>query len=127
MRALRAGALLSVLALAACAAPETRLGGTRDTAIGAVLVDGAGHTLYVHEEDRPGASRCTRPCTALWPPVEAPPGARADGPFTVIERGSGATQWAYNGRPLYRFAFDFAPGHVGGDGAGDGEWHAARP
>jgi predicted lipoprotein with Yx(FWY)xxD motif len=123
----RFAALVLGLTLLGCGASETRLGAMRDTSIGRVLVDGAGRTLYVHAEDPPGVSHCTRPCTAFWPPVEAPPGARADGPFTVIERESGVKQWAYNGRPLYRFAFDLAPGHVGGDGAADGEWHAARP
>jgi predicted lipoprotein with Yx(FWY)xxD motif len=123
----RLAALGFVLILTGCAAPEARLGATRDTAVGTVLVDGQGRTLYVHAEDPPGASHCTRPCAALWPPVEAPPGARADGPFTVIERESGVMQWAYKGKPLYRFAFDLAPGHVGGDGAADGEWHVARP
>jgi predicted lipoprotein with Yx(FWY)xxD motif len=123
----RFAALAVALALLGCAASEARLGGVRETSLGKVLVDGAGYTLYIHTEDPPGASHCTRPCTVFWPPLEAPAGARADGPFTIIERESGAKQWAYKGKPLYRFAFDFAPGHVGGDGAADGEWYVARP
>ena len=118
---------LALILVGCAAAPETRLGATRQTAVGTVLVDGQGRTLYFHNEDPPGASHCTRPCAAFWPPVEAPPGARGEGAFTVIERESGAKQWAYKGRPLYRFAFDFGPGDTGGDGAADGEWNVARP
>jgi predicted lipoprotein with Yx(FWY)xxD motif len=62
-----------------------------------------------------------------WPPVEAPAGAFADGAFTIITRESGTRQWAYKGKPLYRFAFEIAPGHTGGEGAADGDWHVARP
>ncbi|HDR9764226.1 TPA: hypothetical protein QDC44_008515, partial [Burkholderia cepacia ATCC 25416] len=35
-------------------------------------------------------------------------------------------QWAYRGRPLYRWKQDRKPGDAGGDGIG-GMWHVARP
>ncbi|MGH9149067.1 MAG: hypothetical protein ACRD0F_01860, partial [Acidimicrobiales bacterium] len=38
---------------------------------------------------------------------------------------SGA-QVSYNGKPLYRYAGDSAPGQVTGDGIG-GLWHVAKP
>jgi predicted lipoprotein with Yx(FWY)xxD motif len=117
----------ALLALAGCGTVETRLGQVRQTSIGPVLVDGAGYTLYVHGEDPPGVSHCTPACTVYWPPVEARADAVADGAFTIITRESGVRQWAYKGQPLYRFAFEIAPGHTGGEGAADGDWHVARP
>jgi predicted lipoprotein with Yx(FWY)xxD motif len=117
----------AALALAACAHVEARPGAVRETSIGPVLVDSAGYTLYVHAEDPPGVSYCTPACTLYWPPLEAAADARPYGDFTVITRQSGTRQWAYKGKPLYRFSFEIAPGHTGGDGAADGEWHAARP
>ncbi|MDR8769500.1 hypothetical protein FEP86_05563 [Burkholderia multivorans] len=35
-------------------------------------------------------------------------------------------QWAYNGRPLYRWKMDRKAGDAGGDGVG-GVWHVAHP
>lgn len=120
-------AALATLAVIACAGPEARLGQVRTTDIGPVLVDAKGYTLYVHAEDPPGESHCTPACTVYWPPVEPAAGARAEGDFSIIVRQGGTRQWAYKGKPLYRFAFEVGPGHTGGEGAADGEWHAARP
>jgi predicted lipoprotein with Yx(FWY)xxD motif len=126
--ALAAAALLGIAALAACAGSVTaEIGRVRNTGIGPVLVDARGYTLYVHTEDSPGQSHCTRPCAVLWPPAEPAAGARPVGEFTIIERESGARQWAYKGWPLYRFFLDGRPGATAGDGAADGEWRVARP
>jgi predicted lipoprotein with Yx(FWY)xxD motif len=118
---------LAALVLAGCGSVEPQLGQVRQTSIGPVLVDGSGYTLYVHGEDPPGVSHCTPACTVYWPPVEATDDARSRGDFSIIVRESGVRQWAYRGKPLYRFALEIGPGHTGGDGAADGDWHVARP
>jgi predicted lipoprotein with Yx(FWY)xxD motif len=120
-------AALAALALAGCTTAETHLGRVAQTSIGPVLVDRDGYTLYMHADDPPGVSHCTPACTVYWPPVEATDGARPEGDFTIITRDFGTRQWAYKGHPLYHFALELGPGHTGGDGAADGEWHVARP
>jgi len=53
-------------------------------------------------------------CVDLWPPVIAPKDAKAVGKWTVIQRGDGAEQWAYDGYPLYASSLDRKPGDVHG-------------
>lgn len=122
--------VMAVLALlAACASPTMAPSGpgtTRDTSAGKVLTDANGMTLYVYDEDIPDRSNCTGLCAFAWPPVKAPADAQPKGGFTVIHRGGGELQWAYEGKPLYTYMLDFEPGDVKGDGA-DGTWHVAKP
>ncbi len=95
------------------------------TAKGEVLTDAKGMTLYVFDKDAKGASSCYDDCAKKWPPLAAAAGAMADGKYTQIERKDGAKQWAYDGRPLYRWQNDKKPGDVTGDGVG-GVWHIAK-
>lgn len=89
------------------------------------LVDGQGRALYVYDADAvPGQSACTGPCAAVWPPLEAPAAASAPQGFGRIVRADGRRQWAWQGRPLYRYAGDAAPGDARGDGL-NGTWHRA--
>lgn len=104
-------------------APPARIG---RTAIGPVLVDARGMTLYTFARDRPGMSRCNGPCAVRWAPFRAPPGARDICPWWAIRRADGTLQWAYNGKPLYRWRKDRAPGDATGEGVGT-VWHVARP
>ncbi|MFC0452777.1 hypothetical protein [Rhodococcus jostii] len=98
--------------------------GARDTALGRVLTDGDGFTLYRFDEDTADTIRCTGPCAQIWPPSlgapdpEATLAARAD----VTTRPDGTEQTTYDGHPLYRFAKDTAPGQTSGDGV-KGTWH----
>lgn len=92
-----------------------------------VLVDGDGWTLYTFDKDQHGESECTFLCAAAWPPLAAPAGARAHGPWSLIRRSSGTLQWAYNGSPLYTYRLDFSRGEVSGNGADGGLWHVAKP
>ncbi|HRO16216.1 MAG TPA: hypothetical protein PLL33_14495 [Paracoccus sp. (in: a-proteobacteria)] len=92
---------------------------------GEVYADARGMTLYVFDKDSPGKSTCEGSCAANWPPLVAPAGSAAAGPFAPIQRSDGTMQWAMNGRPLYLWAKDAKPGDVTGDGVG-GVWHAAR-
>ena len=92
-----------------------------------VLRDPAGRTLYVFDRDHPwGASNCYEGCAERWPAFVAKIGAEVKGELTVHARTDGQMQWGWNGKPLYTFAGDQAPGDAAGDGF-DGVWHAVRP
>mgnify|MGYP006194362377 CR=1 FL=1 len=54
-------------------------------------------------------------------------GAKAAGDYSLIVREDGQQQWAYKGRPLYRWANDKKPGDRSGDGFRGGVWHLAKP
>ena len=88
--------------------------------------DPDGRTLYVFDRDHPwGASNCYEGCTETWPAFVAKIGAAVTGELSVHTRTDGRMQWGWNGKPLYYFAGDRAPGDAEGDGLG-GVWHAVR-
>jgi predicted lipoprotein with Yx(FWY)xxD motif len=101
-----------------------------DTSKGKVLADSAGMTLYTFKTDAttPGKSACTASCASTWPALTSstvPTAVNgASGTFASITRDDGAKQLTYNGRPLYRYAGDKAPGQTNGDGIG-GVWSVA--
>ena len=98
------------------------------TAHGDMLVDGQGMTLYTFDRDAAGSARsvCNGPCATNWPPLAAPADAMASGPWSIVVRDDGSRQWAYHGKPLYRWLKDKMPGDQSGDGF-NGVWHVARP
>lgn len=96
------------------------------TAKGKAYADRRGMALYVFDKDAKDKSNCTGLCATYWPPLVASAGARPAGAWSVIARGDGSRQWAYEGRPLYTYREDTKPGEVTGDGA-EGAWHLARP
>jgi predicted lipoprotein with Yx(FWY)xxD motif len=96
------------------------------TAIGPVLADRRGLTLYTFDHDKRGVSACYGKCATAWPPFRAGPGARPGGPWRIVVRRGGERQWAYKGRLLYTWFKDHAPGQTSGDGL-HGVWHVARP
>lgn len=96
----------------------------RSTPAGTYLADAQRMALYTYAQDRPGKSVCNAECAKAWPPLAAPAGAAAAGDWSVIARDDGATQWAWRGRPLYRFAKDAAPDEVLGDRVGNA-WRVA--
>src|SRR5690348_7866107 len=97
----------------------------RDSSAGQILTTPAGRTVYVFDGDRSNLSNCYNTCATIWRPVTAPSNAQPFGEMTIIARGDGARQWAYNGRPLYVYADDRAPGDVTGNGQG-GMWHVVQ-
>ena len=98
-----------------------------DTSKGKTLVDGDGITLYTFDRDTaPGKSACNGKCATNWPPFTATADIKASGDWTVIVRDDGAKQWAYKGKPLYRWMDDQKPGDVDGDGRNN-VWHVAAP
>jgi predicted lipoprotein with Yx(FWY)xxD motif len=115
------------------AAPKPTVA-TASTSLGTVFVDATGKTLYVFDRDTSPTSTCTGTCAATWPALVLPAGATAPVAgtgvtnLTVAARPDDATkmQVVWNGRPLYNYAADTAPGDTKGDGVG-GVWHAAKP
>ncbi|VVD67464.1 lipoprotein [Pandoraea eparura] len=108
---------------AAAAHAETPL-----KAMGGMMVDSQNRTVYSFDKDVAGSgkSTCNGPCADAWPPVMAAPGAKAEGDYTVITRDDGTMQWAYKGKPMYRFAKDTAQGDQKGNGFKD-IWHVVKP
>lgn len=93
---------------------------------GDMLTDAAGMTLYVFDKDSPGKSACNGGCATNWPPLMAATGAMAAGDYSVLTRDDGSKQWAFKGKPLYRWIKDTKAGDKSGDGV-NGSWHIARP
>jgi predicted lipoprotein with Yx(FWY)xxD motif len=112
-------ALLMVSATTSLAAPAMEA----DSSMGKIYTDEKGMTLYTFDKDEAGKSNCYDQCAVNWPPLMAAADAAAEGEWTIIERTDGAKQWAYEGKPLYLFVQDKAPGDVTGEGKGDGTWH----
>lgn len=108
------------LVTAAVAAPRIEAG---------MIVAKDGRTLYVFDNDVPGSGKsvCVGPCEGVFPPYAAAPGETAKAPWSFVERAGGARQWAYRGKPLYRFYADDKKGTTGGDGMNRNTWHVARP
>jgi predicted lipoprotein with Yx(FWY)xxD motif len=91
-----------------------------------VFVDEKGMTLYTFDRDAKGRSACNAQCAVNWPPLVAAAGAKAAGDYTIVVRDDGREQWAYKGKPLYRWVKDREPGDRTGDGVNN-LWRVARP
>ena len=106
----------------------------RTTALGKILVDSQGRTLYLFKKDSGTKSACFGACAAAWPPLRATgkptvgSGAKASMVATT-KRSDGKPQVTYNGHPLYRFQGDTKPGDTNGEGltAFGGRWWAISP
>ena len=106
------------------------------TGVGTVLTDQSGKTLYTPEQEASGTIKCTGSCLSFWFPVQVRAGTalRAPGSVTgklgTIRRPGGMTQLTINGRPLYTFRLDQAPGQAHGNdytdhfGGVSFTWHA---
>ncbi|NOT27707.1 MAG: hypothetical protein HOP16_16595 [Acidobacteria bacterium] len=89
-----------------------------------MLTDTGGMTLYTFLKDTAEASNCNGGCAVQWPPVAAT-GAPPNDAWTVITRMDGSKQWAFRGKPLYRWIKDGRPGDITGEGVGNGAWKIA--
>ena len=109
------------------------VGTTNVASVGTILVDQNGMTLYTFSADPPNTSTCTGACATAWPPASAASMASGGGAAMLqlgsITRTDGTTQLTWNGRPLYRFAGDQAPGQVNGNNstAFGGTWAVVNP
>ena len=97
----------------------------RSTEGGKILTTPEGRTVYTFDRDAPGASSCYGGCAEEWPPVAAAGDAQPFGHMSVVARTDGTHQWAYDGKPLYLYDDDDAPGDMEGDGEG-GVWHVVK-
>jgi predicted lipoprotein with Yx(FWY)xxD motif len=95
----------------------------RNTSLGTILTDGRGFTVYDFEADQGTTSACFDACAEAWPPVPAPGGALQVGAGVKkslvgqTDRADGTQQLTYDGRPLYYYAGDSAPGSTTGQGS----------
>jgi predicted lipoprotein with Yx(FWY)xxD motif len=94
--------------------------------IGNVLVDRSGKTAYSPQQEAHGKILCTGSCLSFWFPVPVSPGTTLRGASgltgvlgTIHRPDDGLTQLTYNGKPLYTFRLDQAPGQVHGNNFSD--------
>ncbi len=92
-----------------------------------IFTDAKGMTLYVADSDRAAnISSCYDNCVHNWPAFTPGDNEQDAGDWKIIMRDDGTRQWAYKGKPVYRFILDRQAGEMKGDGIGN-VWHAARP
>jgi predicted lipoprotein with Yx(FWY)xxD motif len=125
--ALAASAVIASLAAALALARETQTQKGRAkvvvarSALGRILVDSKGITLYDFVQDKGTTSTCYGACAALWPPLLtsgkpiAGPGVRA-ALLGTTKRKDGKLEVTYGGHPLYYFVTDRKPGQTTGQG-----------
>ncbi len=99
----------------------------QNAALGRILADGEGDTLYLFTKDTKDTSNCYDKCAQSWPAV-LPAGQPTlmDGVNAALlgtsQRTDGTSQLTYNGWPLYYFAKDQAPGDTNGQSLGGVWW-----
>jgi predicted lipoprotein with Yx(FWY)xxD motif len=126
-----AGAGSTARAVSTSIGPTGTVGAAR-TALGTVLVDSRGRTLYELSVDSATKIVCTAMCAALWPPYTVPAGGHpsagggVDATLSLTQRPDGTMQVTANGHPLYTYSGDSAAGQTNGQGVQDtgGTWHA---
>jgi predicted lipoprotein with Yx(FWY)xxD motif len=121
--------LLLLFTFSAAAQEDIQL--STDPALGDILVDADGYTLYYFTRDAtPDASACTGGCLNAWPVfyVENPSvGTGLDAAdFGAFTRADGAMQTTYKGWPLYHFSSDGNAGDTNGEGV-NSVWFVAKP
>jgi predicted lipoprotein with Yx(FWY)xxD motif len=95
--------------------------GVAHNALGNILVDSQGRTLYLFQKDSGMTSACSGSCASAWPPLRstaAPTaGNGADGSkLATTPRSDGDPQVTYNGHPLYTYVNDTKGGDANGQG-----------
>jgi predicted lipoprotein with Yx(FWY)xxD motif len=104
------------------------------TALGTILVNGKGRTVYDFANDKTSASTCAGACAANWPFVPAPASLPASLPGVTGKLGTtirpgGDRQLTVAGHPVYTFAGDSASGQTNGQGKvlDGGLWTVVSP
>jgi predicted lipoprotein with Yx(FWY)xxD motif len=89
----------------------------------AIVVDGAGRTLYHLTGERTRHVRCSGSCLRSWLPLTVTSGSTklvggggVAGRLAIFRRPSGTLQVTLRGFPLYRFAGDRVAGQTLGNG-----------
>jgi predicted lipoprotein with Yx(FWY)xxD motif len=103
---------------------------SEDSALGPILTDSEGRTLYLFLQDRNATSTCAGSCAQTWPAVTTTGTPKAgdgvSGKLGTSERADGTTQVTIAGHPLYTYASDAAPGDTNGQGVGQ-VWFVVSP
>jgi predicted lipoprotein with Yx(FWY)xxD motif len=116
----------------ATAAAKLKVG---KTALGSVLADGRGRTLYMFAADKGKTSVCYGTCAAYWPPllsgskhIAVAAGIKSSLLGTTKRKG-GTLQITYAGHPLYLFVKDTKSGQTTGQGLNivGGLWWVVSP
>jgi len=112
-------------------AAKGALVGLRKTALGTILVDARGRTLYLFEKDRNGISACNTACATYWPPLTSRATPRAgtgvqQSMLRLAKQHNGRRQVTYAGHPLYTFVGDKSSGQTTGEGLNNfgADWYA---
>jgi len=94
---------------------------------GWAIKDSDGMALYTYARDvQPGKSSCVEDCAIIWPSFLASEEYETDDNWSVINRDDGTKQWAYRGKPLYRYSVDQLPIDTYGEGSGYGTFLRGR-
>ena len=122
--ALAAAVLGGTSSAASQKAPKGTLVSIHRTALGNILADARGHTLYLFEKDKNRMSSCNGACLVYWPAVRTAAKPRAGAGVRasllgVTRRADGRRQVTYAGHPLYTFVGDTKPGQTTGEGLTD--------
>ncbi|MGH2853581.1 MAG: COG4315 family predicted lipoprotein [Solirubrobacteraceae bacterium] len=96
-------------------------------ALGTILVNSQGMTLYHLSGEQGGKFICTSSaCVGIWHPLTVASGSTPSGEgvtLGTVKRPDGTTQATYQGTPLYTFVQDQQPGETKGQGIKDvGTW-----
>ena len=90
------------------------------------MTDAQGRTLYEFRRDTGTTSACVDACLTTWPPLVQAAGQPTlapglGGTVAVAAQADGRRQVLYNGKLLYYYRSDAAPGDTTGQGVG-GNW-----
>jgi predicted lipoprotein with Yx(FWY)xxD motif len=103
-------------------------------ALGKVIANSAGRTLYLFRADKGTTSACYGSCATYWPPLltAGKPTAMAGVKASLLgtaKRKDGKLQVTYKGHPLYTFLEDKAAGQTAGEGSNNfgAKWYALAP
>src|SRR5580693_6727650 len=114
--------------------PSATTVATRSTALGQILVDSSGRTLYLFAADQGTASSCYSACAGVWPPLTVT-GAPTAGPgvhqslLATTTRKDGSMEVVYTGHPLYYFISDKRAGDTTGQALSSfgADWYVLSP
>ena len=109
--------------LAVTTSAEAAINIANDPALGKILVDGKGMTLYIFTKDGPDQSNCDAACLAKWPPLltQGKPILGSDLDASLVSSASladGRKIVTYDHKPLYYWVNDLKPGDTTGQGVG---------
>jgi predicted lipoprotein with Yx(FWY)xxD motif len=126
------GALMAGLAFVSWPLPalaSSADAGVAKTSLGKIVVDGKGMSAYFfdHDEANSGTSTCTGQCAVIWPAIiaasDSPNVSGITGKIGIL---AGSKQLTINGRPIYTYLYDTAPGSTKGQGI-NRIWYVVSP